>query len=52
MFRNQSRNDIYHTPARIDTSFTDSPTWIKKMKMCFGLLDVEKNDVVIIHVQT
>ena len=26
-------------------SFTDSPTWIKKMKMRFSILDVDKNGV-------
>ena len=30
----------------MDTSFTDSPTWIKKMKKRFTLLDVDKNGVV------
>ena len=30
----------------MDTSFTDSPTWIKKMKWRFSHLDVDKNDIV------
>ena len=30
----------------MDTSFTDSPTWIKKMKIRFAFLDVDKNGVV------
>ena len=30
----------------MDTSFTDSPIWIKKMKWRFALLDVDKSSVV------
>ena len=30
----------------MDTSFTDSPTWIMKIKTRFVLLDVDKNGVV------
>ena len=30
----------------MDTSFTDSPIWIKKMKWRFALLDVDKSIVV------
>ena len=29
----------------MDTSFTDSPIWIKKMKMRFAILDVDKNGI-------
>ena len=31
---------------RMSTSFTDSHTWIEKMKMRFALLDVDKNGIV------
>ena len=35
-----------HTLVKMDTSFTDSPTWIKKMKWRFSHLDVDKNGIV------
>ena len=30
----------------MDTSYTESPTWIKKMKMRFAILDVDKDGVI------
>ena len=29
----------------MDTSFTESPLWIKKMKWRFAILDVDKNGI-------
>ena len=34
------------TQIRMTASFTDNPDWIKKMKMRFALLDVDKNGII------